>query len=365
MYARQSIVGVLLWCAWTSQADAKKLRVPQQYPTLQAAINFADAGDVVLVDDGVYSGPGNHSIGLLGKAITIRSKNGPVQCVIDCAGEDSAFLFADGEDANTVISGLTLTHCENSAVQLEESSPTFRDCLFLENSAPSLLFGLAGGAIRASGGSSPTVERCEFRGNFISGQGDASGGAIACEGGDFVVSHCVFADNRAGGGAAIFTDSCHVRIESTLMANNTASRDFVGGALIESETGGFAEIVSCTIVGTQGGNSPLIGNWFSAINSIIWFNNPSTLQPRMDVRFCNVEGTYPGDRNIDADPLFVAGSFGDYYLSSVKTGHGENSPCVDGGDGTAREAGLRKFTTRIDGKRDKKAIDMGYHYPRR
>ena len=67
-------------------------------------------GVTVIVADGVYTGTGNRDIDFLGKAITVRSENGPNNCVIDCNGEGRGFEFRSGEDANSVLAGFTITN---------------------------------------------------------------------------------------------------------------------------------------------------------------------------------------------------------------------------------------------------------------
>ncbi len=54
--------------------------------------------------------------------------------------------------------------------------------------------------------------------------------------------------------------------------------------------------------------------------------------------FSNIEGSFPGTGNIDADPLFVDSDGGDYRLSA-------GSPCIDAGDNTA----IPFKTTDLDG----------------
>jgi len=78
-----------------------------------------------------------------------------------------------------------------------------------------------------------------------------------------------------------------------------------------------------------------------------------------------VEGGWDGEDqgNFDADPLFVSGPLGDYYLSQTEAGQEEDSPCVDTGSTTAIEAGMAGKTTRTDGTPDTGTVDMGYHYP--
>ena len=69
---------------------------------------------------------------------------------------------------------------------------------------------------------------------------------------------------------------------------------------------------------------------------------------------------WPGEGNINVDPLFVTGPEGDYYLSQTAAGQAEDSPCVDTGD---PQADLFRGSTRTDEIRDRDVLDMGYHYP--
>ena len=68
--------------------------------------------------------------------------------------------------------------------------------------------------------------------------------------------------------------------------------------------------------------------------------------------------------NIDANPLFVSGSLGDYYLSQIASGQAADSLCVDTGSNTSANLGLDELTTRTDGMPDEGTVDMGYHAER-
>ena len=56
---------------------------PGQYTSLQMAVDSSTMGDTILVADGTYSGDGNRDIEFGGKSITVRSENGPNNCIID------------------------------------------------------------------------------------------------------------------------------------------------------------------------------------------------------------------------------------------------------------------------------------------
>ena len=114
------------------------LHVPSNYSTIGAAIAVARNGDQVAIADGTYTGSGNHNLDTLGKAIAIRSENGPTNCIIDCQGQDSTNLFriATQEGPGTVIDGLTFKDTyyssayESGAITCYGTSPTIRNCCF-------------------------------------------------------------------------------------------------------------------------------------------------------------------------------------------------------------------------------------------
>jgi len=74
-------------------------------------------------------------------------------------------------------------------------------------------------------------------------------------------------------------------------------------------------------------------------------------------------GALGGVGNIGADPLFVPGPGGCFYLSQISAGQAVNSPSVDAGGETAGNLDLDTLTTRSDEIADSGIVDMGYHYP--
>jgi len=61
---------------------------PADFNNIQAAIDDSNDGDTIIVADGTYTGGGNREISFRGKAITVRSENGPENCIIDCQGKE-------------------------------------------------------------------------------------------------------------------------------------------------------------------------------------------------------------------------------------------------------------------------------------
>ena len=79
--------------------------------------------------------------------------------------------------------------------------------------------------------------------------------------------------------------------------------------------------------------------------------------------YTDVQGGYIGAYNKDADPLFVTGPLGDYYLSQTHAGQAVTSPCKNAGSDSAANLGMDTKTTRTDSVADANKVDMGYHYP--
>lgn len=93
---------------WGCIAFGAEINVPADYPTIQAGIEAAENGDIVLVADGIYTGTGNKNIELQGKTITVKSLNGPENCVIDCENSGRGFYIHQREGRDTVVSGFTI-----------------------------------------------------------------------------------------------------------------------------------------------------------------------------------------------------------------------------------------------------------------
>jgi hypothetical protein len=168
------------------------LHVPIEYANIQAAINDANDGDVVVVGDGIWTGTGNRDIDLLGKKITVRSENGASKCIIDLdasvADPHRGFILQSGEDANTVICGFTIKNGYSddygSAVLCGLSFMSIiKDCIFVNNSGRGAVY---------LGGYSNEVINCTFNDN----QADYGGGAIVvpCYR-ESTIKNCIIWDN--------------------------------------------------------------------------------------------------------------------------------------------------------------------------
>ena len=226
---------------------------PADFNNIQAAVDAAQPSDTVLVADGVYTGEGNRDIRYNGKAITVKSANGPASCVIDCEDQDQAFYFSQSESSAAVLEGFTITGGNQSyggAIRCgNNASPTINNCimkenysgyaggaLYCENNAGPLLSGCRlidnhghyGGAVYCGSYSSPVFVDCIIQGNSA----EWRGGALYCENSSFcTMDRCTIEGNSAqnDGGAVSTSSDCSLTVSNCSIQNNLAGDE--GGAL--------------------------------------------------------------------------------------------------------------------------------------
>ncbi|MBN2133733.1 MAG: C10 family peptidase [Sedimentisphaerales bacterium] len=167
---------------------------------------------------------------------------------------------------------------------------------------------------------------------------DCYGGAIYCSYSSPTITHCRITNNIGDKGGAIYCMDSAPLISNTLIANNTSA----GGS---PQSGGICcggdsalQIDSCTIVNNSPGG--IFGTsyyWTEVTNTILWGNNKyqiETYESVATVSFCNVQGGYAGEGNVDADPCFfdpAAGVGADYDGMAANWALRSCSPCINSG----------------------------------
>lgn len=204
--------------------------------TIQAGINVSVNGDTVIVADGTYVGK-NLDFG--GRVITLKSENGPDNCIIDCQGQSNrtVFYFHSGEDSNSVVEGFTITNGRGILVQTsgfnwadygggiycKNSSPTIRNNIITENSVGhSDDYDHRGGGIYCENSSAHILNNVISH-NSANEQGD--GGGIYCINSspkilNNVISDCSTSSGHGNGGA-IYCESSSPEIINNIIQRNS------------------------------------------------------------------------------------------------------------------------------------------------
>lgn len=270
--------------------------------TIQAAMDLGQTGDTVQVADGLYTGPGNKNLHFPGGSnFTLRSEGGSDDCIIDLEHSGQAFFLVIDETPQAVIQGFTIRNGLSSmggAIYLHHMSEvTISRCVFEANTSTG-----AGGAILADTETSPTLIDCRFTGNTAA---------------------------TDGGALAFFNDSSSPRIIDCELTNNTAGGD--GGAIFlfgNDSVDVTNTTIAGNIAGGQGGGLFNLGiSDVTITSSILWGNSGNQIDGPggATATFTDVQGSWPGTGNLDADPLFVDLSAGDVRLLG-------GSPAIDAGD---------------------------------
>jgi len=356
----------------TPVAASSTLNVPGNYATIQAAIDAAVSGDIVVVGPGTYS----ENINFKGKAITVESAQGSSVTTIDGGHVAPVVTFNTSETSGAVLQGFTIQHgfppatyqymgggihiqgasptitgnvitsntaCGHGAgISVQGASPNIHDNTITANSEQTGCSGANGGGIGIIGGASPQIVH-----NVITNNTASFGGGIALNSaGTPLVFDNTISNNTAPiqGGGIWAVNQSDASILQNLITNNTSSQS--GGALYSSVPFGTRGpfVVNNTFVGNSGSDSTIFISGFDSqgeyANNIVDSSNAqpvvycqtgnipifdhndmfNSIGPIGQGNCAQVVGT---NGNISADPGFVSSS--DFHLTTA-------SPAVDSGD---------------------------------
>jgi parallel beta-helix repeat protein len=379
----------LLAVAAVGTASAATLSVPTPaYPTIQAAIDAAANGDVIVVAPGTYT----ECINFNGKAITVQSTNPTsptvvAATIIDGNKAGSVVSFKSGETGTSVLAGLTITNGTGTIVDpytplygggvfCWQTSPTLTNNIITGNSAddgggvvcydaspiltnntisnntatysgggveclgPAASSTLTNNTIsdnqaKAGGGVCCEISSATLANNSISGNsaGTGVGGGVYCVGGSTTLNHNTISANSADDGGGVVCNS-----GSDTLTNNTITRNSA------YEGGG----VSCW--GSDGADSWTLTNNIISGNSATHGGGLYCLLSRQPVlTYCDVYGNTGGNYFAMTDPTGTSGNisvdpkFGADYRLKSQAGRWNDatsawvrdagtSPCIDAGD---------------------------------
>ncbi len=385
----------------TATATPTTFRVPEDFSTIQSAIDAASDSVVILVAPGTYSGPGNRDITYLGKSISVISERGPAETVINCGGSLSethrGFYFHSGEDAGAVLDGFTIRNGyiltsgadAGGGICCDAAGPTIMNCYIVNNTVQGR--DTRGGGIACINGASPRIFNCLIGDNSSycdEPDSSARGGGVYSDG-YLDISACRIYNNGAeawwnashhthsiGQGGGIFC-AYQAQIADCLITGNFVTGDTEppgngsGGGLYVQNS---ASAVYTTLAGNTAqddGSGLYCAGDFLMENSILWDDYYAPPGSELRILYSDVRGGYDGTGNIQSDPLFTTGPLGTYYLSQTDAGQGSDSPCIDTGDSESTVACfqspvgyvcLDQLFTRTDHVPDNGIVNMGFHY---
>lgn len=268
------------------------------YPTIQAAIDAAEEGDVIELTDGTFTGTGNREISFRGKAITVRSQNGiPEACIIDCQGSVNAkrrgFSFSSGEGSGSVLEGLTITggysQYGGAMLCISASGPTIDDCVFSGNAAE-----VYGGGIYCDHDCTPAITHCAFYAN----EAVIFGGGIFCDNTSVsTIAYCTFSANQSSYGGGVFARRCALTLTNCTLSGNSGQ---YGGGIYGSDQSNFT--LENTLIA------------FGSTGEAVYCDGASSATLTSCDIFGNAGGDWVGaiadqagiDDNISEDPLFCS-----------------------------------------------------------
>ncbi len=293
---------------------AGTIYVPEDYPTIQQAVDAASWGDEVQVGPGVFLDP-THPAGagdttkccvILKSGVSLRG-SGIGRTIIDADSSGRGIHVYQCQDVR--ISCLTITggyaEVYGGAILCRQSSPTIEFCEIVENHD---------GGIAAIESSDPTIRSCLMHYNAAK-----SGGGIEVEVGcEPYVYDCDIVDNEAPFAAGVMLrgsatlDHCRV-----LRNRTTGGVNVMGGGILAVDTAS-PTIVNCDISDNEcfgdGGGIALMGEGTSALieDCLIADNACTSLESR-------------------GGGIFVAAQTSPVIRGCVISGNRTTGPWSDGG----------------------------------
>jgi len=214
--------------------------VGDPYCSIQTAIDNAVDTDEIVVAPGTYF----ETIDFVGKAITLRSSDGPEVTTIDAQQMGSVVTCDSGEGPDTVLEGFTITGgnaSQGGGMRNFQSSPTVTNCTFSGNVATTV-----GGGMFNATNSNPTVTNCTFSGNVAT----SLGGGMHNSGSSPIVTNCIFSGNTAGqSGGGMINSGSSPTVTNCTFSGNTAN--FRGGGMLND----FSDptVIGCTFIANEAG----------------------------------------------------------------------------------------------------------------
>ena len=358
---------------YAAQSKGTIHNVPNDYGSIQQAIDAAVNGDTVLVEPDTYL----VNIRYQGKNIVIgslflTSKDTSMisRTIFDGSANGPVVTVYNKEDSGAKLIGFTIRNGRSNyggGIYIKSASLAISHCVVIDNTAESAN-GMGGGLHLANGQS--TLFGCEIMHNSAIGMDNINGwggGIAVLSNSNASIVNCRIHHNQAThsrGGVGV--SDAVAKIIGCEITNNSS---YGGGAGIGFQDSDL-RIVNSTIANnkvTLKNSSALYFIRSSPVlnNCIIWYNSSDDVYNSIngwdgapEIFYSNIQGGFDTLSVMDLEPMFADKAAGDFRLQ-------EASPCLDAGalDTTGLNLPAYDFygNSRLqDGNNDGiKVIDMG------
>ena len=323
-------IGILVSTA--RNGTAAEYNVPGNFPTIQAALDAAVAGDVVRVGPGTYL----ENLDFKQKDVDLIGTSGATATIIDAAQKTGVKIGPAGSITGFTIRNARASFGAGMEVRGANSYITFN--IFEDNAQGGGGFGAAIGL----NGSSPVIDSNIFRRNTADSQ-SLSGVIGMVNGSSPYIANNIFHDNPCRAINATIPESA-----TPVIVNNTMVRNKVG-IRIDRRVRAINQVYRNNII--AGNEVGLEVEFGTEANNSVWQNN---LVTGNGIDYNTISNQTGINGNISSDPRFVDAVANNFRLR-------RDSPAIDAGTNMSAPAqDLDRERRPVDGDGDGVAtVDIG------
>ena len=342
------------------------------FATIQAAIDYSQFSDTVLVHPGTYVENINFSgknIVLGSLILTTQDTSYVTQTIIDGNQSGTVVSIESGESIDAQLVGLTIQNgigtSKAGGISVISSSPTLQHLRIINNSVAS---GYSGGGISCNEYSNPVLSDLEVSGN----SGVQGGGIYLLRSNPSISNVKIIGNDASWGGGGLFCNTASPVLNNVLISGNSTNtqrgsgiyceydseplinRTTISGNICDSEDGGMlycANAANPKIENSVLWNSPqpeVVFNSEGGANSVeISYTN---ILGGLDSIVTNNNGSVMWQSgNKSVNPQFVGEGIGDYDLLASSMCINAGHPDSTDSDGTRADMGAVPYLNSYTG----------------
>ena len=266
------------------------------FTVIQDAVDVASSSDGIWVAEGTYTNAPTSTVSVLtmkagveiyggftGTESDLSERGDPADHPTILDGEGTSYHVVRG-NSNARLDGFTVTGGNANG-----SWPDF-----------------TGGGMCNDGVTGMVVANCTFSNN----QANSAGGGMFNWNSSLEITNCTFIGNSANAGGGMYNyETSLPMITNCTFIGNSANR---GGGIFNGQWSS-PTITNCTFIGNSANSGGGMYNFYTSLptitNCIMWGDSPEEIYNEgtssPTVTYSDIEGSYTGTGNINADPLFV------------------------------------------------------------